>query len=286
MRRRPTYHEPGVIGQDLDPDGPMPQQHRPAKGWEERARQREQSQVQVMGLFGQMTAHLGGLLTLAQAPPQNDVLAQMTQTIPAVGVLNRSWKQQAQAVTISNFGAGTLTVTTQGSQSQAPGVGSGVAIVPPGVERTLQLRGNQVSIYGLAGTVVGIVAFSRPRPPHSAACALGPLDGVLVPAGTTVSTSVTLIGNLERLVIVYNVSAVAGNVQPTINGITASGYVYPLFTGTIPALAATGVTPYRIGPGLTPSVDAVANDVVPRQVQVVSTVTTGATYGVDVIAGP
>jgi hypothetical protein len=286
MRRTVTNREPGVIGRDLDPDGPVPTQHRRPKGWEDRARQREQSNAEVMGLFRQMTMHLGGIFENTQAAPRNDVLAQMTQNIPANGMLNKGWKQLAQSVTVANFGPGILTVTMQGEQSQAPSVGSGVEIVPPGVERTLQLRGNQLTIFGLPGTSVGLVAYARPRAPHAAPVSSGPLDGVLVPAGTTASTTVTLNGNLQRLVVVYNVSAVAGSVQPAINGVTPSGYVYPLFTGTIPALTATGVTPYRIGPGLTPSVDAVANDIVPRQVQVISTVTTGATYGVDVIAGP
>lgn len=285
MRRRSTHQEPGVVGRDLDPQGPMPTPHRSPKHWEQRAAQRDQAQAQVMALFGQMTAHLGGIASIAQAPPRNDVLAQMTQTIPANGMLNKGWKQLAQSVTVANYGPGILTVTMQGEQSQAPSVGSGVELVPAGVERTLQLRGNQVTIFGLAGSLVGLVAYSRPRPPHAAPVSRGPLDGVLVPAGTTTTTNVTLSGNMQRLVIVYDVTAVAGSVQPVINAITPSGYSYPLFTA-IPALTAIGVTPYRIGPGLTPSADAVANDIVPRQVQVISTVTTGATYGVDVIAGP
>jgi hypothetical protein len=278
-----THREPGVIGRDLDPDGPMPTQHRGPKGWEQRARLREEANAEAMGTLRQMVTHLGGIFENTKAAPRNDVLGQMTQVIPSNGVLHKGWEQLAQAFTISNFGVTTLTVTTQGPQSQAPGVGSGVELVPPGIQRTLQLRGNAVTIYGLPGTSVGLVASARPRLPHAARCVAGPLDGALIPAGTTVSTTTQLVGNLQRLVVVLNVAATAGSVQLAINAVTPSGYVYPLLAPA--AVAAPGVTPYRIGPALTPSAGAVANDVVPRTVQVVATVTTSATYGVDVVAG-
>lgn len=180
MRRTATHREPGVIGRDLDPDGPMPTEHRPRKPWEERARARNEQQTEAMATLRQMVQHLGGIFENTKAAPRNDVLAQMTQTIPANGVLHRGWEQLAQAFTISNFGSGPLTVTTQGIQSQPPTVGSGVALVPGGIERTVMLRGNAVTIYGAPGTIVEFVAYARPRPPHSSLCSSAPVPPVVL----------------------------------------------------------------------------------------------------------
>ena len=284
MRHRTLHQEPGVIGRDLDPEGPVPTQRRPMKGWEQRARDNEQARTEVRALLHQMTAHLGGLLSIAQAAPKGDVLAQMTQIIPANGVLTRQWKEVAQAVTISNFGAGVITATTQGQQTTPPSVGSGVALVPGGVSRTVLLRGNAVTIYGLPGTPVELVAWARPRPPAAAPCAFGPCDGVLVPAGT--STSQTVAFNQEtfqRLAVVQSVTAVTGSLQVTINGVTPSSYVYPILVGT--AVAAPGTSVLRVGPGLTAAAGSVANDLVPRELQIVATVVAPATYGLDFTAG-
>lgn len=274
-----------VIGRDLDPEGPVPTEHRRPRGWERRALENEAQRVETLSLLRQMTEHLGGLLTTTRAAPRADVLAQMTQVIPQSGVLVRQWSNLAQAVTVSNYGGCVLTVTTQGSQSQAPPVGSGVALVPGGIERTVALRGNSIAIYGLPGTPVEFVAWARPRPPHSAPCAWGPCDGVLVPGGTQASQTVLLTQEtFTRLVIVQNVSAVAGgSLQVTINGVTPSGYVYPILVGL--AVTAVGATPLRVGPALNSSPNAVANDVVPREVQIVATAVAAVTYGLDFVGG-
>jgi hypothetical protein len=110
--------------------------------------------------------------------------------------------------------------------------------------------------------------------------------GIVVPPATTTSEDITLTDiSARELVVVLNTTvASAGNtVQVTINGVSPSGYVYPLLVGT--AVAATGATPYRIGVGLTPSANAVANDMVPRQVQIVATIAGTVSYGIDYILG-
>lgn len=106
--------------------------------------------------------------------------------------------------------------------------------------------------------------------------------GVVVAAGaTTTQTSSTITTyNASKLIVAINISAfTSGTLTFTVNGITSSGYTYPILVST--ALGATGVTPLRIFPGSTPSANAVANDLVPRSFNVVVTGTFSATYGVD-----
>ncbi|HEV2369127.1 MAG TPA: hypothetical protein VGR90_04590, partial [Acidimicrobiales bacterium] len=168
---------------------------------------------------------------------------------------------------------------TQSEQGQPPSVGSGVAVVPAFIERTVALRGTAVVIYGQPGTLVELVAWVRPRPPHAAPCSLGPAGCAAIPAGTTVSDTVNLSGvGGQYLEVVTNVSALtAGSVQVTVNGITPSGYLYQLAQGA--AIVAPGTQALAIGPALA------ANVVVPSIVQIVAVVTTGpAAYGVDLVA--
>lgn len=285
-RRAPSNVERGLIGRDIDLNSPPePTAPREPRGWEKRAMENERQRIELLAAMRQMVAHLGGLLDNTKAPPKADVLGQMTLVIPSRGVLQREWPTAAQALTVANFGTGTLTVTTQGLQSQAPSVGSGVALVAGNTVRTLMLRGNQVDVYGLPGTVVELTAWSRPRPPHTAVLAPGPADGVLVPAGASTSQTVAFSQqSANRLVVVQNVASVAGgSLQVTINGVTPSGYVYPLLVG--PAETTVGAVPLRVGPALSPSPNAVANDVVPRELQIVATATATISYGLDFVAG-
>jgi hypothetical protein len=109
---------------------------------------------------------------------------------------------------------------------------------------------------------------------------------VVIAAGaTTTQTSATQISyNANKLAIAINISAfTSGTLTFTVNGITSSGYTYPLLVST--ALAATGLTVLRIFPGSTPSANAVANDVIPRSYNVVVTGAFVATYGVDSVLG-
>lgn len=106
---------------------------------------------------------------------------------------------------------------------------------------------------------------------------------VLAAGQTTTTTSATQSTfNAGRLAVVINISAfTSGTLTFTVNGITSSNYTYPILVST--ALGATGVTPLRIFPGATPSANAVANDLVPKQYNVVVTGTFTATYGVDAV---
>lgn len=254
------------------------------RAWQEREIVRQEQGAAVLNLMEQQVEALGGILALFQATPKGDVLAAQSLQIPPNGEIARSWKQAAAALVVANHSPGDVVVTSAPNQSQAPVVGTGVFRVPAGVMRVLNLRGTAVSIYGLPGALVDLVAFARPREPYSGLVAPGPLDGVLVPAGATTSQTVQLNGNLTRLVVVQNVSAVAGGtLQVTLNALTPSGYAYPLLTGL--AVGAVGSTPLRVGPDLPVVANASANDVVPRELQVVATVVGSITYGLDVVAG-
>lgn len=106
--------------------------------------------------------------------------------------------------------------------------------------------------------------------------------GVVIAAGATASNAgvTTTTYNANKAVIIINISAfTSGSLTVAVNGITSSGYSYPILTST--ALAAVAVTPLRIFPGATASANAVANDMVPRSLQVVTTVSGTLTYGID-----
>lgn len=108
------------------------------------------------------------------------------------------------------------------------------------------------------------------------------VTGAVIAAGATASNAGVNVTtyNASKLVIVVNISAfTSGSLTVTINGTSSSSYTYPLLTSA--ALAAVAVTPLRIFPGATASANAVANDMVPRTVQVVTTVSGTLTYGID-----
>lgn len=89
--------------------------------------------------------------------------------------------------------------------------------------------------------------------------------------------------NARYLEIVLNITAASSTPTATvaISGTTASGYAFPILTGV--AVVTTGTTVYRVGPGLTASTNAVANDLVPRNILVTVTITGSVTYGVDYV---
>jgi hypothetical protein len=111
-------------------------------------------------------------------------------------------------------------------------------------------------------------------------------SGSLVAGGAAATIDMTLTDVAGRsLVVVLNTATASGGntVQVTMNAVTTSGYVYPLLVGI--AVAAIAVTPYRIGLGMTPSANAVANDMIPRRIQVVATVAGTVAYGIDYFIG-
>jgi hypothetical protein len=109
---------------------------------------------------------------------------------------------------------------------------------------------------------------------------------VVVAAGATTGSTTTITTyNARELVLVVNVSAyTSGTINLAVNGVTVSSYAYPLLSA-ITGLTASGVSTYRVGIGLTPAAGLVANDVLPRSVQVVVSGTFSATFGIDAVLG-
>lgn len=105
--------------------------------------------------------------------------------------------------------------------------------------------------------------------------------GVVIAAGATGSNagvSVTTY-NAAKLLLAVNITSGAGTVTVAIQGITSSGYSYPILTST--ALTGVADNVLRVFPGATPATNTVANDLVPRTIQVVTTVVGTIAYGID-----
>lgn len=283
-RRRFFPTPPPSISTDLSVTRSDPHEQRRTPRWEEKRQAQSLQAAQAMALLQQMEAHLGGVESAIKAPPLNDVKWSGARIVGVNGFDVLEWPEAISALTIANVSSSLLTVGTSASGSSAPGVGAGVMRIPPGRSRTFAHRGNGLRVFGNPGAAYDLIAWARPRPPASGLCGRSQ-GGVLIPAGATTSQTVTFAGaDLGHIAVVLSVTAVAaGSVQVTINGVTPSGYVYPLLVGL--AVNAVSVTPYRIGPGLTPSPNAVADDLVPETIQVVTTVVAAATYGVDLVAG-
>lgn len=117
---------------------------------------------------------------------------------------------------------------------------------------------------------------------------------VLLPAGQTATQTVTLtglhsIGNnqcAEVMTVVINISAfTSGTLTVAVSGVTATAYTYSILSSA--ALAAAATTALQIAPSLTAATNLAANAIVPGSVQVVATVSGGAslTYGIDYFLG-
>lgn len=108
--------------------------------------------------------------------------------------------------------------------------------------------------------------------------------GAWVAAGATSTQSAIALTsyNARGLVALVNVSAASGGgtVTVAISG-KSTTYTYPLLTSA--ALGSVAVTPLRIFPGATASPNAVASDVIPRDLVLTATVSGTVTFGIDYI---
>jgi hypothetical protein len=143
-----------------------------APGWELRELERQQHYLDRISVLRQIEAHLGGIADYSKAPPEGDVLAQLTVQMAPPGVYEINWPVTFQAVSIGNTSGAVLTVVagSGGPSGTPPRQGAGEFIVNPGVMRTVSIRGHALSIFGPAGTIFDFTAYSRPRPPNSGAC--------------------------------------------------------------------------------------------------------------------
>lgn len=108
-------------------------------------------------------------------------------------------------------------------------------------------------------------------------------------ARTATPTAVTRrVDKYTGCVLIIDVTAISAtpSVVPKIEGVAASGAVYPLLTGA--AITATGQTALKIYPGITASANVAVSDVLPQTIKV--TLTHGdadsITYSVDLVLIP
>jgi hypothetical protein len=149
---------------DISATVPQTPTARREPNWKRRAREAEQAQARAMALFEQMTASMGGILALTQAPPIDDVLLQGTYTIPASGAWSQSWPQPFAAVAVAALTLGTLTVVAAPPQAAKPAQGSGMFVCRSRAWRCVPMRGTALTVYGGTGTIFDVCVFIRPQP--------------------------------------------------------------------------------------------------------------------------
>ncbi len=89
----------------------------------------------------------------------NSVLEVSTVTMPTEGYIQRAYQTTCGAIEIHNSGANRVTVVNSTAGTR-PTQGIGVSHVEPGTGRTVNVNSRVVTIWGTAGDLVGIQAFS------------------------------------------------------------------------------------------------------------------------------
>jgi hypothetical protein len=251
--------------------------------WEEKQAAQQESQRQLMALFEQQEASLGGILSLLKTPPAGDVQAQLAGVIPASGFYVLVWPVRYRSVALANLSPALMSVGHSATGGNPPSLGAGVTRIPPGRFRAWSASGDSLTIWGAPGASFDLVVYLRPRPPSSGPCGIaGGL--VALPAGTvaTATSPVFATAGLTALGVVLNVSAVSGGetVAVALYGLSSSGYLIPL--ATIAAQGAVGAYFTDVGPGF-----ANAHTIPPQVYAVATIVGTGAvTFGVDLYGTP
>jgi hypothetical protein len=168
--RKIRPQETGAISTDVSDAAPWGAPRRPEARWEQRSREREEASVAAQSLVNQMIRHLGGIEDALKAPPRSDVLFSGMVVITDVsGVwLGHGWPIPFQSLRIANSSAQLLTVSNHGANATVPTRGAGVWQVPPLCDMTFDLRGAQLTIYGVQNVSFGMTVYSRRRDPASA----------------------------------------------------------------------------------------------------------------------
>lgn len=108
-------------------------------------------------------------------------------------------------------------------------------------------------------------------------------------ARTATPTAITVGLNGHKGCVVIIDTTAAGtspSTTPKIEGVAASGAVYPLVTGA--AITGTGVVALKVYPGITATTNVSVSDVTPKQVKVTLTHgnATSHTYSVEIVGIP
>ena len=158
---------PPLQSTDLSVTAPPVPAKRPPRPWELRQIEQSIQQTEVLAIFQQMAAHLGGIANFEKAIAAGDVMMQRAVTIGSSGMFHHDWPNPYAAIAISNLSPCLLTVTSLAPMTQAPTTGTGVTRVRGGCQRTLASRSTEVTIYGQPGATFDITVYGRPRDPQN-----------------------------------------------------------------------------------------------------------------------
>jgi hypothetical protein len=139
---------------------------------------------------GVLVGRLTELNELARGNLLNHVLYAGTRAIPAGGVLTLDFDVPMASIAVGAVAtAGELTAVAGPPAIEAPPSGVGVLPVRPGWWIGTPMTGNTLTIYGQAGDVVWVGAWSRPQPAFAAVDS-PPVTTVTVPgiSGLVVAT--------------------------------------------------------------------------------------------------
>jgi hypothetical protein len=98
----------------------------------------------------------------------NDVLDSGAYVLDGNGLVTQAYQTPYGSLFLANLGAGDMTVTSAPPATGAPTRGRGVHIVPAHSAALLNLAGTAWTIYGTAGDLADVQAFTRPWPPYAA----------------------------------------------------------------------------------------------------------------------
>lgn len=93
----------------------------------------------------------------------NDVLDAELVVLDASGIWSRDWSVPFAAVAVANGGPA-LVLASDPPQQSAP-TGPGSHPVGAGAAVVVNITGRTLTLYGTAGTIVGLQVFTRPQPP-------------------------------------------------------------------------------------------------------------------------
>jgi hypothetical protein len=105
----------------------------------------------------------------------NDVLTSGLSILDSNGLVTFEFRVPMGSVAIANHSSWDLVIHAGGAGASAPGAGRGVHKVPAGIQRTINLTGHVLTIYGQPGATVSVEIFTGTQPPSS-----GPVSPFLV----------------------------------------------------------------------------------------------------------
>jgi len=101
----------------------------------------------------------------------NEVLAVRMVVLDADGTASLEFRSMVGSVVVANHNAaGNITVSSSPKAASVGNQGSGQFLIRPGVAASVPIGSHTVTLYGTAGNVVSVQAFTSRVPPFSGAC--------------------------------------------------------------------------------------------------------------------